>query len=70
MKADTIVFSICAAIFCWLIGYEAGHASRPKVCAEVTGAVPISSTADTCTYVMGVMGRAHWEILANKERAK
>jgi hypothetical protein len=42
----------------------------PKVCAKVLGMQPVSSTADTCTYIMGTQGRAYWKYLAVKEEKK
>lgn len=47
-----------------------GRMYQPKVCATVIGMQPVSSTADTCTYVMGTQGRAYWKMLAKQEEKK
>lgn len=64
---DIIVAIVCLLIAVGYIGFEIGRSNRPLVCAKVEGLVPVSSTADTCTYVIGTRGRAYWKFLAEKE---
>ena len=67
---DVVVFAVCGLVAVWYFGFEIGRANRPLVCAEVPGLTPVSSTADTCTYIAGTRGRAHWKFLAKQEAAK
>ncbi len=68
--ADLIVFVVCCLLGTWYTGFEMGRMYQPKVCATVIGMQPVSSTADTCTYVMGTQGRAYWKMLAKQEEKK
>ena len=67
---DIVVFVVCVLIAVGYLGFEIGRANRPQVCAKVEGLVPVSSTADTCTYIAGTRGRAHWKFLAKQEASK
>lgn len=72
MKA-TVDFWVCIGclfVFCWWMGFEYGSMTQPKVCAKVIGMTPVSSTHDSCTYIMGTQGRAHWKLLAKQESKK
>ena len=71
--ADLIVFAVCWSVSCFVAGLWMGQEQgkeAPKVCAVVPGMVPVSSTADTCIYVLNTMGRAHWKMLAKQEERK
>jgi hypothetical protein len=74
--ADTAVFVVACIITLGLAieagyryGVEEGFAqgqSIPLVCAKVFGMTPVSSTATSCTYIMGTQGRAYWRELARR----
>jgi hypothetical protein len=70
---DVIIFAVCWSVACFVAGLWMGEeraTQAPKVCAKVLGMTPVSSTADTCTYIMGTQGRAYWKYLAVKESKK
>lgn len=71
--AERLIVWTAIIVGTWFFGYEWGrHTERqaPKVCAKVLGMTPVHSTADTCTYIMGTQGRAHWKMLAKQEERK
>lgn len=57
-------------IFCWWMGFEYGKMVKPKVCAKVEGMTVVSTTPDSCTYIVGAFGKAHWKRLAIEESKK
>jgi hypothetical protein len=63
---ERIVFWMCLIVTLtvytaavWNHGYEWGQ-DAPKVCAKIPGKVAVSSTADKCFYITGVMGKHYW----------
>jgi hypothetical protein len=68
--ADLIVFVVCCLLGSWYFGFEMGRQYQPKVCAKVLGMQVVSSTADSCWYILGTQGKAHWKRLAIEESKK
>jgi hypothetical protein len=70
LHVDLIVFVACCLIGLFYLGFEVGRQYQPKTCAKVLGMQVVSSTADTCWYILGTQGKAHWKLLAKQEEKK
>lgn len=63
LLAERLIVWMAIIVLTFFIGYDIGYskaAHKPKTCAEVPGLNPISSTADTCTYIQAPKGLAFY----------